>query len=131
MSTTDPIADYLTRIRNSILAKHDDVLIPHSIFKEEITKVLKDSNYISAYQVVEDKGRKNIWIQYRYIGKKNMINGLDRESKPGRRIYYKSKDIKPVQRGFGIAIYSTPKGLMTDAQAKQENVGGELLCTIY
>ena len=131
MSMSDPIADFLTRIRNGVIAKHGEVLIPHSRLKEAITKVFCENKFIESHQVVEDSGRKSIWIKYSLREGKNVINNVVRASKAGRRVYTKAKDIKAVQRGFGCAVYSTCKGILTDRQAKKENVGGELICTIY
>lgn len=129
---TDPIADLLARIRNAQTAKHDTVSIPHSKLKQGLVKVLHDEGYVGPFRIVEEDGRKKIQITLRYTGKKQVIlSHLDRASKPGRRFYVGYKDLKPIRSGLGVAILSTPKGILTDRQARDEKVGGELLCRIW
>ena len=133
MITTDPIADYLTRIRNAQLAGHRVVEIPASKVKKAITKILYDQGYILKYQFADDEGKQGIIrIAIKYIGlRKPVIRKLQRVSKPGLRNYRGAKDLPRVINGLGIAIVSTSKGIMTDKQARQENVGGEVMCIVY
>ncbi len=129
---TDPVADLLARIRNAQTAKHESVSIPHSKLKQGLIKVLHDEGYLGSFRVVEEGSRKKIHVTLRYVGKKQLVlTHLDRTSKPGRRIYVGYKDLKPIRSGLGMAILSTPKGILTDRQAKDEKVGGELLCRIW
>lgn len=131
---TDPIADFLTRIRNAVKANHKVVEAPGSKIKQEMTKILYDQGYILAYKFGEDeKGHANIKIALKYHPqtKTNAIKDLQRISRPGLRRYSSAKDMPKILNGLGIAIVSTPKGIMTDKQARQENVGGELLCYVY
>jgi small subunit ribosomal protein S8 len=132
MATSDPIADMLTRIRNAGKAKLSSVNIPGSKLKIELANILKTEGFITNYKfVINDKqGILRIFLKYVLTGNAT-IWGLKRISKPSRRIYVKSKNIKPVLNGMGIAIISTSKGIMTDRQAKKENVGGEILCNIW
>jgi small subunit ribosomal protein S8 len=132
MAITDPIADLLTRIRNAGKAKFSSVDVPGSKLKTEIVKILKDEGFIRNYKFLKDgkQGILRIYLKYG-PGQKTVIVGMKRLSTPGRRMYVGSKDIKPVYNGMGIAILSTSKGVMTDARARKENVGGELLCNIW
>ncbi len=127
----DPIADYLTKIRNAIRVKKDSVSIAHSKIKEEITGVLKDSNYITSYETLEKEGWKFINIVLKYKNKKSVINEITRNSKPARRIYLASDKIPYIRRGYGMGILSTSKGIMTDKDARKNKVGGEFICTIW
>lgn len=132
MTMSDPVADMLTRIRNGGKAKFDSVDIPGSKLKIEIAKVLKEQGYIKNYKFIEDNKQGILKVYLKYgEDRSHTIFGLERTSKPSRRIYTKSKDIKPVLNGLGIAILSTSKGIMTDKQARKENVGGEILCKIW
>ena len=132
MPITDPIADMMTRIRNAGKAKFNSVDIPGSKMKIEIAKVLKNEGYIRNYKFIKDdkQGVLRVYLKYG-SDQKSAIYQLNRVSKPSRRAYVKSKDIKPVYNGTGIAILSTSRGIMTDRQARKEKVGGELLCTIW
>ncbi|MCP4112957.1 MAG: 30S ribosomal protein S8 [Desulfobacteraceae bacterium] len=132
MSMSDPIADMLTRIRNAGKAKFSSVDIPGSKLKIELAKVLKNEGYIRNYKFVKDgkQGILRVYLKYG-PGQVNTILSLGRVSKPSRRVYVKSKDIKPFFNGMGIAILSTSRGVMTDKQARNENVGGEILCRIW
>ncbi len=132
MAITDPIADLLTRIRNAGKAKFSSVDVPGSKLKMEIVKILKDEGFIRNYKFLKD-GKQGILRIYLKYGpaQKNVILGMKRISTPGRRTYVACKDIKAVYNGMGVAILSTSKGLMTDARARKENVGGELLCNIW
>ena len=132
MMVNDPIADMLTRIRNALIAKHDSVVVPASKIKKNIAEILLDEGYISAFEVVEEEGKVNIVITLKYGEKKqSIINGLKRISKPGLRIYSGAEDLPKVLNGLGIAIVSTNKGLMTDKQAREANVGGEVLAFVW
>ena len=132
MNITDTIADMLTRIRNANSAKHDTVDIPASKMKIAIAKILLDEGYIKGYNVVEDGKQGMIHMTLKYgPGKTQVISGLRRVSKPGLRIYTSCEDMPKVLKGLGIAILSTPKGILTDKQARQENVGGEVLAFIW
>ena len=127
---TDPIADYLTRIRNAVRANHRVVDVPASKVKKEITKILFDQGYILSYKFEETSSQQNIKIALKYDRdtKESIIKDLQRLSKPGLRKYAGAKELP---RGLGIAIISTSHGVMTDKQARSENVGGEVLCYVY
>tara|TARA_B100000378_G_C18056656_1_gene414567 strand:- start:6088 stop:6489 length:402 start_codon:yes stop_codon:yes gene_type:complete len=133
MMVTDPIADYLTRMRNAIMAGHKIVEIPASNIKEEITKILMDQGYILNYKREEKgpQGSIKIALKYDRVSNESAIRSLERVSKPGLRKYSSGKEMPRVINGLGIAIVSTSKGVMTDKQARKENVGGEVLCYIY
>lgn len=129
----DPIADYLTRVRNAIKAKHRIVEIPSSNIKKEMTKVLFDKGYIQNYKFVEEgpQGTIKIALKYNPSTKENAIVSLTRVSKPGLRKYAKSDELPRVLNGLGVAILSTSKGVMTDKEARTEQIGGEVLCYVY
>jgi len=127
---SDPISDMLTRIRNGGRALKPTILVPHSKIKENMAKILKSEGYIGDV-AVEGKEVKTIKISLKYNGKKNVIEGLKRISKPGLRKYVGSQEIPRVRGGLGIAVVSTPEGLLTDSQARKKNLGGELLCYIW
>ena len=130
---TDPIADYLTRIRNAVRANHRVVEIPASNLKKEITKILFDQGYILSYKFDDSKtqGTIKIALKYNKVTKESVIKKIQRVSKPGLRKYAGSNELPRVLNGLGIAIVSTSKGVMTNKRAKQENVGGEVLCYVY
>lgn len=130
---TDPIADYLTRIRNAVRAGHRMVEIPASKLKKEITKILFEKGYILNYKFEEDspQGTIKIALKYHPMTKEPAILELKRISKPGLRKYAKADELPRVINGLGIAILSTPKGVMTDKEARKLNVGGEVLCYVY
>jgi len=130
---TDPIADFLTRIRNAQMAGHRIVEIPASNLKKRITEILYEQGYILKYKFEEDskQGLIKIALKYDPISKQPAIRALERISRPGLRQYAKPAEIKRVINGLGVAILSTSKGVLTDKQAKAENVGGEVLCHIY
>lgn len=132
MQITDPIADMLTRIRNANSAKHDTVEVPASNMKKAIAQILLDEGYIKAYQVIEDNKQGMIKITLKYgANKAAVIQGIRRVSKPGLRIYTDCENMPQVLKGLGTAIISTSKGVMTDKQARKENVGGEVLAFIW
>ncbi len=130
---TDPIADYLTRIRNAQMANHRIVEIPASNLKKRITEILYNQGYILKYKFEDDskQGVIKIALKYDATSKLPIIQSLERISRPGLRSYAKPGDIKRVKNGLGVAIVSTSKGVMTDKEARQQNVGGEVLCNIY
>ena len=128
---TDPIADMLARIKNALLAKHKQVVMPHSKVKEAIAKILADNNYIEGFEVVEKKPQSDLLLKLVYKGKLSMISGVKRVSKPGRRLYSTVDKVPSTLNGYGITIVSTSKGLLTDKEARQQNVGGELLCQVW
>ncbi len=130
---TDPIADYLTRVRNAVQARHKIVEIPASNIKKEITKVLLDQGYILGYKFEDDNKQGIIKIALKYAGPKKLpvLTKIQRVSKPGLRKYLDSKNLPRVLNGLGISIISTSKGVMTGKQAEQANIGGEVLCYIY
>lgn len=130
---TDPIADYLTRIRNAQMASHRIVEVPASNLKKRITEILYEKGYILKYKFEDDdkQGMIKIALKYDPQTKLPAISNLQRVSRPGLRTYSKPDDFKRVQNGLGIAIISTSKGVMTDKEARTQNVGGEVLCNIY
>ncbi len=131
MPVTDPISDFLTRIRNASKAKKVKVDIPSSSIKKNLTEILKKQNYIDDYELIED-GRQNILrIRLRYSNGEPAISGLKRISTPGLRVYKKSEELPRVINALGVAVISTSKGLMTDKEAKQAKVGGEVVCYIW
>ena len=131
MSMTDPIADMLTRIRNANMVRHESVVIPSSKLKVELAKILKEEGYIADYEVKEEGKFKVIVITLKYNNGTPVITKLQRVSTPGLRHYSKAKNLQKVLGGMGIAIVSTPKGLLTDRKARKENIGGEVICYVY
>ena len=137
MTINDPISDMLTRIRNAVLAGHAQVALPNSRIKAEIAKILKDEGFLDGFEVVdgEQPAHRVLRMKIKYIGERRerrpVISGLERVSTPGRRIYTKKTDIPWVLSGIGVAILSTPKGVMTGARARQLGVGGEILCKVW
>ena len=132
MHITDPIADMLTRIRNANSAKHDTVDIPASNMKKAIAQILVDEGYIKNYKLIEDGKQGVIRVTLKYgEGQSQVITGLRRVSKPGLRIYSNVEEMPKVMKGLGVAIVSTSKGIMTDREARKQNVGGEVLAFIW
>ena len=131
MQISDVIADMLTRIRNANSARHETVDGPASNMKKAIADILVEEGYVKGYQVIEDGKQGIIRITLKYIGKKQVIQGLRRVSKPGLRIYSGCEDMPKVMNGLGVAIVSTSKGIMTDKKARKENVGGEILAFVW
>ena len=134
MAFNDPIADYLTRIRNAQKAGHRTVVIPASKMKKKMTEILYDQGYILKYKFNDEAGKQgeiHIALKYDKVTKQPVIRSLSRVSTPGMRRYAKANSIPKVINGLGISIVSTSHGVMTDKQARQENVGGEILCSIY
>ena len=132
MQITDPIADMLTRIRNAGSAKHESVDVPASKMKKAIAEILLEEGYIKSFQVIDDEKQGVIRVTLKYGENKTpVITGLRRVSKPGLRIYTNCEEMPKVMKGLGIAILSTPKGVMTDKRARKENVGGEVLAFVW
>jgi small subunit ribosomal protein S8 len=132
MSMTDPISDLLTRIRNAILAKHDRVDVPISKLKLELVGILRDEGYVRDFEVVSEQpsGKIRIFLRYTPDGTP-AITRLERISKPGRRVFRKAQEIRPVLNGIGLGILSTSHGVLTYDQARQQGVGGEVLCEVW
>ena len=129
---TDPIADMLTRIRNANQMHYEEVNVPASNVKKEIARILKAEGFIKDYDIVEDNAQGTIKLTLKYTNnKERVINGLKRISKPGLRVYVQKDEIPKVLNGLGIAIISTSKGIMTDKEARKENIGGEVLAYIW
>jgi small subunit ribosomal protein S8 len=132
MTMTDPVADMLTRVRNAVTARHEHVNIPASKMKSAIAKVLQDEGFIREFETFEEGPRRFLRIQLNYTDKKEpLLNGLKRVSRPGLRVYVQKREIPRVYNGLGIAILSTPKGIMTGQQAWRERMGGEVLCYVW
>ena len=131
MQMSDVIADMLTRIRNANSAKHETVDVPASNLKKAIADILVAEGFIKGYEIVEDGKQGIIRITLKYKNKQRVIQGLKRVSKPGLRVYSNCEDMPKVMNGLGIAIVSTPKGIMTDKKARKENVGGEVLAFVW
>ena len=137
MSMTDPVADMLTRIRNAMRVGHPAVAMPSSKLKVEIARILKEEGFIAGHEVVdgESPAHKVLWMRLRYVGERRnrrpVITGLERVSSPGRRVYTGKRDIPWVLSGMGVAILTTPKGVMTGQRARQLGVGGEVLCKVW
>jgi small subunit ribosomal protein S8 len=131
VTISDPIADMLTRIRNATMARHDSVMVSSSKMKLAIAKILKEEGFIKDFEVVRGKPQKTIKIHLRYQDRNQpVLTGLERISKPGLRIYVQKQEIPRVYGGLGVAIVSTPKGVMTGSKAWKEGIGGELLCYV-
>ncbi len=128
---TDPIADMLTRIRNALMVRKETVEIPASRMKKEIARIMLDEGYVKDVAFEEDGYNGKLVLTLKYVDGKSVISGLKRVSKPGLRTYSGAEDMPKVLGGFGIAIISTNKGIMTDKQARSANVGGEVLCYVY
>ena len=132
MTVTDPIADMLTRIRNALMVRHDNVIVPSSKMKLAVARILKEEGFIKDYEVVRGRPHREIKVHLRYLeGNQPAISGLKRISKPGLRVYVQKKEIPRVYGGLGIAILSTSKGLRTGQQAWRQGSGGELLCYVW
>lgn len=129
---TDPIADMLTRIRNAHVRKHPYVEVPQSRLKLRLAEILREEGFVRSVDVVQKQPRPMIRIALRYLGEEQpMIQGIERVSRPGRRVYVGSQDVRPIQGGIGVTILSTSQGLMTDRQSKKRRVGGEVLCRVW
>lgn len=133
MGMTDPLADMLTRLRNANKAKHEKVDVPASNLKAQVARLLKDEGYIKNYKIIRDnkQGTLRIYLKYEGETKKQIISGLELISRPGLRRYVAKDEIPLVLRGLGLSILSTSKGVITDKEARKQNVGGELLCSVW
>ncbi|MGA1861796.1 30S ribosomal protein S8 [Deferribacter thermophilus] len=132
MVMTDPISDMLSRIRNATMVKKEEVVIPHSKLKEAIVNILKEEGYIKNYRVLTEGTKKNILVYLKYDANgESVIRGLKRVSTPGRRVYVKSKNLKPVLGGLGTGIVSTSQGIKTVKQCIKEKIGGEYICQVW
>ena len=132
MSMTDPIADYLTRIRNAMLVKHDQLEMPASNLKVELSQILKEQGYINDYERISEQPSDRLRLVLRYNDEGvPAIRRVQRVSRPGRRIYCRKNEIKPVLSGIGTQVVSTSQGLLTDSEARERGVGGEILCEIW
>ncbi|HEX4774175.1 MAG TPA: 30S ribosomal protein S8 [Candidatus Saccharimonadales bacterium] len=130
-TTTDPVADMLTRIRNAVLVRKNQVTLPHSKIKEAVARLLAESNFIDGVEVKQDGVGKVMTVTINSEDSNARITEITRVSKPGRRYYVNSREIPVVKRGRGVVIVSTSKGLMTGDKARQEHIGGELICKVY
>jgi small subunit ribosomal protein S8 len=129
---TDPIADMLTRIRNAVSSKHDNVTMPSSKLKVAIAKVLKEEGFIRDFIITQEAPRSMLKIDLSYTGRKEpVLSGIKRVSKPGLRVYVQKREIPRVLGGLGVAILSTPEGVMTGQHARQKSIGGEILCYVW
>ena len=131
MSMNDPLGDLLSRIRNAQMRSKSKVLSPNSRLRENVLGVLKNEGYIRGYAVVEREGRSEIEIELKYFDGEPVIREIERISKPGRRVYTSVRNLPRINNGLGVAIVSTPKGVMADHDARDANVGGEILCTVF
>jgi small subunit ribosomal protein S8 len=135
MTMSDPIADMLTRVRNALIVGHPDVSVPASKIKVAIVKILKEEGFIRDYRLTRHRPQPQLVIKLKYAGERKarhpVIRGLERVSKPGRRVYTRTSDIPWVRSGMGIAVLSTPKGVLTGQQARRLGVGGEVLCYVW
>ena len=132
MSLTDPIADMIARIKNGLMRSHKKIEMPASIFKTKILDVLKNEGFIINYEIDDSGGKKqNILINLKYHYGNPVINNIERISKPGRRIYSRAESVPKINNGLGIAILSTPKGVMSDLDARKQKVGGEIICKVF
>ena len=131
MSLSDPIGDMLTRIRNSQMRNLKKVQIPSSKFKVKIAEVLKNEGYINNYNVSKDEKKPNLEINLKYNFGNPVISTIERISKPGRRIFSRAESLPKINNGLGIAILSTPKGVMTDIDARKQKIGGEIICKVF
>ena len=131
MSLSDPIGDMLARIKNSQMRNHKKVKLPSSKFKAKIAEVLKTEGFIIDYKVTDDKNKSNLEIDLKYNLGNPVINSIERISKPGRRIFSSAESLPKINNGLGIAIISTPKGVMTDVNARKQKIGGEIICKVF
>ena len=131
MPMNDPIGDLLSRIRNAQMRNKSKVASPNSRLRESVLEVLKNEGYIRGYAVVEKDGRSEIEIELKYFDGEPVIREIERVSKPGRRVYTSVKNMPRINNGLGVTIVSTPKGVMADHEARDANVGGEILCTVF
>tara|TARA_B100000123_G_C25730506_1_gene429019 strand:- start:1452 stop:1847 length:396 start_codon:yes stop_codon:yes gene_type:complete len=131
MNISDPIGDMFSRIRNGQLRNLDTIIIPASKFRLKILEILKNEGYINKISLDENKDKKNLKVELKYYGGLPVIREIKRVSKPGRRVYSRANSIPKIQNGLGLAIISTPKGVMSDSDARKNNIGGEIICRIF
>ena len=131
MSLSDPIGDMLARIKNSQLRNHKKVELPSSKFKIKIADILKSEGYIINYKILNEGQKTNLQIDLKYNYGNPVINSIERVSKPGRRVFSSAESLPKINNGLGIAIVSTPKGVMTDIDARKQNIGGEIICKVF
>ncbi len=131
MSLSDPIGDMLARLKNSQMRNHKRIEMPSSKFKERIAEILKSEGYIIDYEVKSEQNKSNLLISLKYNSGNPVISSIERVSKPGRRIFSSAESLPKVNNGLGIAIISTPKGVMTDIDARKKKVGGEIICKVF
>mgnify|MGYP001228566197 CR=1 FL=1 len=131
MSLSDPIGDMLARIKNSQIRSHKKVQIPSSNFKVKIAEVLKSEGYIIDFKIIEEDKKPNLEIDLKYNLGNPVINSIERISKPGRRIFSSAQSLPKINNGLGIAIVSTPKGVMSDVDARKQKIGGEIICKVF
>lgn len=131
MAVTDPIADMITKIRNAQKSKHEEVEVKYSKLKEEILKTLKNDGFITDYKVIKENNKTSIIIKLKYYNNKPVITGIEKVSKPGRKIYVKAEELKPVMNNRGLAIITTSKGIMPGRKAKKLGIGGEYLIKVW
>lgn len=131
MAMTDPIADMLTRIRNANTAYHKEVIIPASKMKKNLIEIFKNEGYIEDFEVIGDAPKENLRITLKYKGRERVISGLRKISKPGLKVYADKNSLPRVLGGLGVAIVSTSKGIITDKEARKQNIGGEVVCYIW
>ena len=131
MSLSDPIGDMLARLKNSQKRNHKKIELPSSKFKMKIAEILKSEGYIVDYEVKSEQNKSNLEISLKYSSGSPVISSIERVSKPGRRIFYSAESLPRVNNGLGIAIISTPKGVMTDIDARKQKVGGEIICKVF
>ena len=131
MSLSDPIGDMLARIKNSLLRNHGKVSLPSSKFKIKIAEILKSEGYIIDFKEINEDQKVNLQIDLKYNLGNPVINSIERVSKPGRRVFSSAESLPKINNGLGIAIVSTPKGVMTDIDARKQNIGGEIICKVF
>ena len=131
MSLSDPIGDMLARLKNSQKRNHKKIELPSSKFKAKIAEILKSEGYIIDYEVKSDQNKSNLYISLKYNSGNPVISSIERVSKPGRRVFSSAESLPKVNNGLGIAIISTPKGVMTDIDARKQKVGGEIICKVF
>jgi len=131
MSLSDPVGDMLARIKNSQTRNHKKVQFPSSKFKVKIAEVLKSEGYIIDFKIIDDAKKPNLEIDLKYSSGNPVINSIERISKPGRRIFSSAESLPKINNGLGIAIVSTPKGVMTDIDARKQKIGGEIICKVF
>ena len=131
MSLSDPIGDMLARLKNSLMRNHKKIELPSSKFKAKIAEILKSEGYIIDYEVKSEQNKSNLHISLKYSSGNPVISSIERVSKPGRRIFSSADSLPKVNNGLGIAIISTPKGVMTDIDARKQKVGGEIICKVF